>query len=161
MFFLITFAMKSFSLVVFSCLISPEAFPIPDLSNSVARHPSPYFVANIVKSIDDSAYQLNFVSTSLKLFLFLTKLFDFGSNPIFREKFPKCSANIVLPSWDKFQTNMLRICAYLSLTHSKLTSSKAFLAVVCCLQQLQFIFCPDKTIVHLLFVLGVLQKLKN
>ena len=67
------------------------------LTSLSALWSSPYYLANTLqKSKDDSVYQFHVVSPSLKLsyIIFVIRLFDFGNNTIFCEKFPQCDENI-------------------------------------------------------------------
>ena len=69
-----------FRLVVFSCLYSSWSIFYPKLKWLSSSQSSPCFVANILKSSDDSAYHFHFVSPSLKFFCICIELVEFGSN---------------------------------------------------------------------------------
>ena len=120
---------KCFRLVVFSCLCPFWSFFYPRLKCLSGSRSSPNFVTN-EKSSDHLVYQLHFVSPSLKLFYTCNEAVWFWEQSHLSWKVPPFYWKYsLLPSWDKFETNMLRICAYLFLTHSKLTPSQAFLAL--------------------------------
>ena len=85
---------------------------------------SPYFAANIVKGSDDLAYQLYFVFWSLKLFCICNEAVWFWvQSDLSWKSHPLRWKYSLLSFWNKFETNMLRICAYLSLAYSKLIPS--------------------------------------
>ena len=124
---------KLFRLVVFSRLYSTWSMFYSRLKWLSGSRFSPYFVANIAKSSDDSAYQLHYVSLSLKLFYVCNEPVWFLERSDLSWKISDlCWKYSMLPSWDKFETNMLRIYAYSFLTRQSST---------------------------LLFILGVFQKL--
>ena len=74
---------KFFRLVVFSCLYPSSSSFYPRLKLLSGSQSSPYFVANIIKSMDGSAYRLDSVSQVYSFSIFATKLFDLEINPIF------------------------------------------------------------------------------
>ena len=112
-------------LVVFSCLYYSWSIFYPRLKWLIgSSQSSPYFAANIVKSSDYSAYQLHFVSPSLKLFYIWKEAVWFWEQSDLSLKIPSlCWKYSLLLFWNKFETNVFRIDAYLSLTHSESTSS--------------------------------------
>ena len=108
---------KSLRMVVFSCLYPSWSISIPDLKDTVVRD-----LLYIVKSSNDSACQHHFVSPNLKLFYICNEAVWFWEQSYLSWKFPRmCWKYSLLPSWNKFEINMLRIRVYLFLTHSKLT----------------------------------------
>ena len=138
-----------------------EVFSIPDLSDSVARD-----LLYSVKSSNDSAYQLQFVSPNLKFFYICNQAVWFWEQSYLSWKIPPmCWKYSLLPSWNKLKQICLgsvRICPWhipnqplhrLSWLWNLLLSP-AF-------QQLEFIFWPDKTIIHLALRFGRIPKTKS
>ena len=120
---------KCFRLVVFSCLYPFSSIFYPRLKWLKGSRSSPYFATN-KKSSDHSVYQLQFVPPSSKLFYTSNEAIWFwGQSHLSWKVPPFCWKYSLLLSWDKFEANMLRICAYWFLTHSKLTPSQALLAL--------------------------------
>ena len=108
---------------------------------------SPYFATNVVKRNDNLAYQLPFVSPCLKLLYICSKAVWFWEQSNLLRKihllYWKYS---LLHSWDKFETNILRICAYLSLTHEPLhTVHRLFLALKSVVASSNWSSFPAKT----------------
>ena len=74
-----------------------------------------HFVANIVESTDDSTSSTLFLQVQ-SFSVFVAKLFDFGSNPIFRVKFPQCAENIfcyfLMANLKQICLGSVRICPW-------------------------------------------------
>ena len=138
--------LQCFSSSEFSTTLSSWSKPLRTFGSSSGWSFSPAFIALKVISILDLSdwvahdlvhillYILQKVatiqSTSLKLFYICNEAIWFWEQSNLSRKIPPmwCKYSL-LPFWDKFETNILRICAHLSLTNSKLIPSYAFLTL--------------------------------